>query len=130
MCIFEDLFYFLATFNISAVTDMFEMFTRYLFLPSIFCCFSKVYGWMDGWVGGQMEQFSFLGIELLSLSVLRPLVFLPMSLLSSVVDSRDRQERWERGVMTCDKGCMPDWRVHSMHVSHLSRRDTIKPCGL
>lgn len=32
--------------------------------------------------------------------------------------------------MTCDKGCMPDWRVHSMHVSHLSRRDAIKPRGL
>lgn len=51
-------------------------------------------------------------------------------LLSLVVDRRDRQERWEGGVMTCDKGCMPDWRVHSMRLSHLSCHDTIKPRGL
>lgn len=59
-CIFEDLFYFLATFNFSAVTDMFEMFTCYLFLPSIFCCFGKVYGWMDGWVAGWIDGIIFL----------------------------------------------------------------------
>ena len=31
------------------------------------------------------------------------LVFLLVSLPSVAVDRRDRQERWERGVMTCDK---------------------------
>lgn len=28
--------------------------------------------------------------------------------------------------MTCDKGCMPDWWVHSMHLSHLRRKNTTK----
>lgn len=58
------------------------------------------------------------------------LFFFIILLLSLVVDRRDRQERWEGGVMTCDKGCMPDWRVHSMRLSHLSCHDTIKPRGL
>ena len=66
-------------------------------------------------------------VPTLSLSAL---VILSVFLLSLVVVSRDRQERWEGGVMTCDKGCMPDWRVHSMRLSHLSRHDTIKPHGL
>lgn len=44
----------------------------------------------------------------------------------SIFDSRDRQERWEGGVMTCDKGCTPDWRVHSMHLTHLRCKNTTK----
>lgn len=26
--------------------------------------------------------------------------------------------------MTCDKGCMPDWRVRGMHLSHLRCKNT------
>lgn len=28
--------------------------------------------------------------------------------------------------MTCDKGCTPDWRVHSMHLTHLRCKNTTK----
>ena len=32
--------------------------------------------------------------------------------------------------MTCDKGCMPDWRVHSRRLSHLSCYDIIETHSL
>lgn len=71
-------------------------------------------------------HYSYLALLKASLHLL----FRSALLLASVVDGRDGQERWEGGVMTCDKGCMPDWRVHSMRLSHLSRHNTINTRGL
>lgn len=49
---------------------------------------------------------------------------LPGAFCCSSFDNRDGRERPEGGVRTCDKGCVPDWRVHGMHLSHLRRKNT------
>lgn len=93
MCIFEEFLYFLLTFNFSAVTDMFVMFTCYLFLPSIFCYSSKVYRWMDRW-----NNFPFWGLSCCPCLFWGLLCFCPclccLRLLTAETGRKDGSEAW------------------------------------
>lgn len=81
--------YFISCTSVTAVTDMLEMFTCYLFLPSIFCCFSKVYRWMDRW-----NNSPFWGLNCCPCLFWGLLCLCCLRLLTAETGRKDGSEAW------------------------------------